>query len=36
MNKEKTMRPIIRTLFLAAVSASATAAFAFDRLPSTR
>ena len=32
MNKEKTMRPIIRMFVLAAVSASATSAFAFDRV----
>jgi hypothetical protein len=32
MNEEKTMRPIIRSFVLAAVSASATTAFAFDRV----
>ena len=32
MKWEKTMRPIIRMFVLAAVSASATAAFAFDRV----
>ena len=32
MNEEKTMRPIVRMFVLATVWASATAAFAFDRV----
>jgi hypothetical protein len=34
MNKEKTMRRIIRMFVLAVVAASATAVFAFDRVRS--